>query len=120
MEEKPAKADSSGDGSSAGPQLKMTENSDNNGGVDESMDMLDAEGDGGEKNIPVKDSESEDDGDPDSLADDNDDEERQGQNDSMLPVGTSTSDVYNAAPGPRRSTRRPAPKVTWWEKDPKA
>jgi len=26
----------------------------------------------------------------------------------------------NAAPGPRRSTRRPAPKVTWWEKDPKA
>jgi len=120
MEEKPAKADSSGDGSSAGLQLTMTEDSDNNGGMDESMDMLDAERDGGEKNLPVEDSESEDDGDPDSLADDNDDEERQGQNDSMVPVGTSTSDVYNAAPGPRRSTRRPAPKVTWWEKDPKA
>jgi len=28
MEEKPAKADSSGDGSSAGPQLTMTEDSD--------------------------------------------------------------------------------------------
>jgi len=120
MEEKPAKADSSGDGSSVGPKLTMTEDSDNNGGMDESMDMLDAEGDGGEKNLPVEDSESKDDGDPDSLADDNDDEERQGQNDSMLPVGTSTSEVHNAAPGPRRSTRKPAPKVIWWEKDPKA
>jgi len=120
MEEKPAKADSSGDGSSAGPQLTMIEDGDNIGGMDESMDMLDAEGDGWEKNIPVEDSESEDDGDLGSRADDNDDEERRGQNDSMLPVGTSTSDVYNAAPGPRRSSRLPAPKVTWWEKDPKA
>jgi len=68
----------------------------------------------------VEDSESEDDGDPDRSVEDSDDEERQGQNDSMLPVGTSASDVYNAAPGPRRSTRRTAPKVAWWEKDPKA
>jgi len=121
MEEKPAKADSSGDCSSAGPQLTMTEDSDNNGGMDESMDMLDAEGDVGEKDLPVEDSESEDDGDPDSLADDKDDEERQGQSDSMLPVGISPSEVYNTAPRPRRSTRRPAPKVTTsWEKDPKA
>jgi len=120
MEETPAKADSSGDGSSAGPQLTMTEDSDNKGGMDESMDMLDAEGDGGEKSLPVEDSESEDDGDPDSLADDNEDEERQGQNDSMPPIGTSTSDVCNSAPGPRGSTRRPSPKVTWWKKDPKA
>jgi len=120
MEEKPAKADSSGDGSSAGPQLTMTEDSDNNGGMEESMDMLDSEGDGGEKNLPVEDYESEVDCYSDSLGDDNDDEERQGQNAWMLPVGTSTSEVHNAAPGPRRSTRRPAPKVSWWEKDPKA
>jgi len=120
MIEKPAKADSLGDGSSAGPQLTMTEDSDNNGGMDESMDMLDAQGDGGKMNLLVEDSESEDDGDPDSLADDNDDEERQGQNDSMLSVETSTSEVHNASPGLRRSTRRPAPKVTWWEKDPGA
>jgi len=120
MEETPAKADSSGDGSSAGPQLTMTEESDNNGGMDESMDMLDAEGDGWEKHLPEEDSERDSDGDPDDLEDDNDDEERHGENDLMLPVGTSTSDVDNAAPGPRRSTRRPAPKVTWWEKDPKA
>jgi len=93
MEEKPAKADSSGDSSSTGPQLTRTEDSDNNGGMDESMDMLDAEGDGGEKKLRVEVSESEDDGDPDSLADENYDEECQGQNDSMLPVGTSTSDV---------------------------
>jgi len=120
MEEKPAKADSSGDGSSAGPQLTMTEDSDINGDMDGEMNMLGAGGDGGEKHLPVEDSEVEDDGDPDSLADDNDDGKRQGQNDSMLPVGTSTSDVYNAAPGPHRSTRGPAPRVTWWEKDPKA
>jgi len=49
MEEKPAKADSSGDGASAGPQLTMTEDSDNNGRMDESMDMLDAGGDGDPK-----------------------------------------------------------------------
>jgi len=120
MEEKPTKAGTSPVGSSAGPQLKMTEDSANDGGMDESMDMLDAEEDGGEKKLPVVDSESKDDGDSDSLADDIVDEERQGQNDSMLPVGTPTSDVDNAAPGPRRSTRRPAPKVTWWEKDQKA
>jgi len=93
MEEKPAKAASSDEGSSAGPQLTMTEDSDNNGGMDGSMDMLDAEGEGGEKNLPMEDSESEDDGDPDSLADDNNDEECQGQNESMLPVGTRGSGI---------------------------
>jgi len=35
MEEKQAKAESSGDGSSAGPQLTMTADSDNKGGMDE-------------------------------------------------------------------------------------
>jgi len=78
MEEKPAKADSSGDGSSAGPQLTMNEDSDNNGGMEESMDILDAEGEGGEKHLPEEDSERDSDGDPDDLEDDNDDEERQG------------------------------------------
>jgi len=48
------------------------------------------------------------------------DEESQGQTDSRQPVGTSLSEVENDAPGPRRSTRRPTPKVTWSEKDIKA
>jgi len=86
MEKQTSKAGISGDGSSAGPQLTMTEDSDNNGGMDESMDMLDAEGDGGEKHLRVEDSESEDDGDADGLADDKDDEESQGRKDSLLPV----------------------------------
>jgi len=47
MEEKPAKAGTSADGSSAGPQLTMTEDSDNKEGVHGSMDMLEAEGDVG-------------------------------------------------------------------------
>ena len=42
MEEKPAKTGTPGDGSSAGPQLKMTESSDSEGGMDEAMDMLNA------------------------------------------------------------------------------
>jgi len=120
MEENPAKAYCSGAGSSSDLQLTMIEDSDNNGRMEEAMDMLDAEGDGVEKNLPVEASESEDDGDPDSLADNKDHKERQGPNDSMFPVGISPSEVYYAAPGPRRSTRRPVPKVTWWEKDPKA
>ena len=120
MEEKPDKAGTSGDGSSAGPQLTMTEDRDNDGGMYESMDMLDTDGDGEEKNLPVEDSDSEDDGAPDGRADEMDGEERQGQNASMLPVGNSPSDVEKAAPGPLRSTSRPAPEVSWWEKDPKA
>jgi len=94
IEEKPAKADSSGDGSSAGPQLTMTEDSDNKGGMDESMDMLEAEGDGGEKNLPVEDSESKKDGDPDSLADDNDDRN----------VRVRMTRWYRSVPLPRMST----------------
>jgi len=120
MEEKPAEADSSDDSSSTGPQLTMTEDSDNNNGMDESMEMLDAEGDGGEKQLPVDASDSEDDGDADSLADDKHDEERHCPNASLPPVGISPSEVHNSCPGPRCSTRRPAPNVTWWEKDSKA
>ena len=120
MEDKPSKAGTSVCGSSAGPQLTMTDDRDNNGGMDGSMDMLDAEGDVVEKNLPVEDSDSEDDGDPDGLADDNDDEESQSPNYSILPVGHFPSEMYNAAPGPRLYTRRPSPKVTWLEKGPNA
>jgi len=63
---------------------------------------------------------SDSDGDPDDLSDDNDDEESQGDTASIHPVGHSAAEKDNSAPGPRRSTRRPAPKVTWWEKDAKA
>ena len=93
MEEKPAKAGTLDDGSSAGPQLKMTNNRDNSEGVDGTWDVRDAEGDFGEKHDLVEDSESEDNGDPDGVADENDDEERPGHNDWMYPVGTSDSVV---------------------------
>jgi len=52
MEEKPTNAGTSPVGSSAGFQLTMTENSTTNCGMDGAMDMLDAEGDGGEKHHP--------------------------------------------------------------------
>jgi len=120
MEEKPTKAGTSSVGSSAGPQLTLTEDSDHNGDMDGAMEMLGAEGDGGKKHLPEEDSESDSGGDPDDLADDSDDEEGQGDTASIHPVGHSAAEMDNAAPGPRRSTRRPAPKVTWWEKDPKA
>jgi len=120
MEEKPTKAWTSPVGSSAGPQLMMNEDSDRNGDMDGAMDMLDAEGDVGEKHLPEEYSESDRHGDPDDLADDNDDEEGQGDTASLNPVVHSPAEMDNAAPGPRLSTRMPAPKVTWWEKDPKA
>ena len=69
MEEKPTKAGTSPVSSSTGPQLTLTEDSDNNGDMDVAMDMLDAEGDGGEKHLPAEDSESDSGGDPDDLAD---------------------------------------------------
>jgi len=74
MEEKPTKAGTSPVVSSAGPQLTLTENSDNNGDMDGAMDLLDAEGDGGKKHLPAEDSESDSGGDLDDLADDSDDE----------------------------------------------
>jgi len=120
MKEKQAEAGTSGDGSSACPQQTITEDRNNQGCIDESVDMLDAEENAREKHRPFEDFDSEDDGGPDRLADDKDDEELQGQKDSLIPVDKAPSEVYNAALGPRRSTRRPAPKVTWWEKDPEA
>jgi len=75
------------------------------------------EEDFGEKKIPVEVSESEDDGNPHGLADD---KKRQGQNDEMLPVSTSSWEDINAALGPHRSTRMPPAKITWSEEDPKA
>jgi len=54
----------------------MNESRDNNGGIDQSLDVLDAEREGGEKNGPVKGSTSELDGAPDGLADD---EKRRGK-----------------------------------------
>jgi len=120
MEEKPPKAGTSPVGSSAGPQLTMTEDSDDNGGMDRAMDMLDAEVNGGEKRLPEEDSKSDGDGELEDLADDNDAEKGQGDTASSRPVGHLPAEMDNAAPGPRPSTRRPAPKVTWWENDPKA
>jgi len=120
MEEKPTKAGTSPVGSSAGPQLTVTEDSANDGGMDGAIDMLDAERDGGEKHLPKEDSESDSDGDPADLADDNDDEEGQGDTAVIHPVVHSAAEEDNSAARPRRSTRGPAPKVTWWEKDPKA
>jgi len=120
MKEKPKKSRTSPVGSSAGPQLTLTEDSDNNGAMDGAVDMIDAKEDGGEKHRPEEDSERDSGGDPDDLADDSDDEEGQGDTASMHPVGHSAAEMDSAAPGPHRSTRRPAPKVTWWQKDPKA
>jgi len=98
----------------------MAEDSDDNGGMDGEMDMLDAEGDGGEKHFPEEDSVSDSDSDLDDLTGDNDDKESQADTSSLRPVGHPPGDMDNAAPRPRRSTRRPAPKVSGWEKDPKA
>jgi len=120
MEKKPTKAGTSPVGRSAGLQLPMNEDSDDNGGMDGEMDMLDAEGDGGEKHLPAEHSETDREGDLDDFADFNDDEEGQGETASLRPVGNPPAEMVNATPGPRRCTPRPAPKGTWSDKDPKA
>jgi len=92
-EEKPAKAGPSAGRSSAGPQLTMTDDSDNNNEVDGSVGLLDAEGDVWEKHISLLNSESEEDGDRNGLAENNDGAESRSQTDSILLVGQSPSDI---------------------------
>lgn len=118
--ENPTEAGKSAGGSSARPQLTMNDESDDNGGMEGSMETLVAEGDVGEKHLPVEDAESEDEDNPDGLADDDDKGESQRHNTSIQPAAHYPSEIYIASSGPRRSTRRPAPKVIWQKEDPRA
>ena len=90
------------------------------------MDMLDAEIPSGDEYDPQQSPES--DGAPDEEAvhdaedgdgDDAGEDAAPQEGHQVLPDSTTESDD-DGAQAPRRSTRKPAPKVTWWESNPKA
>lgn len=66
--------------------------------------------------------ESDDDGDLPNLTDDSDEEEEKGAGvkQDHAPRGSLSAGGLASKAGPRRSQRLPAPRVSWWLKDPKA
>ena len=90
------------------------------------MNMLDAEVPSGDEYAPQQSSESDDAPDKEAVhdaedGDDDDDNEDAAAQEGhqVLPDSTTESDD-DGAQAPRRSKRKPAPKVTWWESNPKA
>ena len=119
MEEIPGKTmnKTSVSGSSASPCLTAWTDGDKQDGA---MNMLDAEVPSGDEYAPQQSSES--DGAPEKEAvhdaedgdDDDDNEDAAAQEGhQVLPESTTESDD-DGAQAPRRSKRKPAPKVTWW------
>jgi len=120
MEENPAKVETSAVGSSAGPRLTAEADADSVDGTEGAMDMLDAEG-GREDEYTLDETPiSDEDGGPPSLAEESEEEDDDGDGESTPGVGQAPAARDSVTPGPRRSKRKPAPKVPWWEKDPKA
>jgi len=125
MQETSSKAikKTSGPGPSSSPFLTVQTNGDKEDGA---MDMLAAEAQSGYENASQQSSESDDE--PDGEAgldaenrDDNDAGEDAAAHDvhDVLPGCTIESGGDGVQPL-RRSKRKPAPKVTWWESNPKA
>jgi len=88
--------------------------------------MLDAKVPSGDEYARQQSSESDDAPDKEAVhdaegGDDDDDNEDAAAQEGhqVLPDSTTASDD-DRAPAPRRSKRKPAPKVTWWESNPKA
>ena len=120
IEKNPAKVQTLAVGSSVGPRQTAEADADSVDGTEGEMDMLDAEGGLGDEYTPDETSTSDEDGSPPSLAEESEKEDDDGDGDSTPWVGQAPAASDSVAPGPRRSKRKPAPKVTWWEKEPKA
>jgi len=84
------------------------------------MDMLGAEGGRSDKCSPDDTSDSDSEVGPPSFAGDSQEEDEDGVGGSILAACQAPAASDSVAPGPRRSKRKPAPKVTSWEKKPKA
>jgi len=119
-EENPAKVETSAVGSSAGPQLTAEYDGDKDGATEGAMDMLGAGGGREDEYSPDDTSDSDNEVDPPSLAGDSQGDEEDGVGGSKPASGQAPSVSDSVAPGPRRSKRKPAPKVTWRKKEPKA
>jgi len=120
IEENPAKVQTSAVGSSVGPRQTAEADADSVDGTEGEMDMLDAEGGRGDEYTPDETSTNDEYGIPPSLAEESEKEDDDGDGDSTPWDGQAPAVSESVAPGPRRSKRKPASKVTWWEKEPKA
>jgi len=117
MEENPAEVEASVVGSSAGPRLIAYCDGDKDDTTKGAMDMLDAEGRRYNECAPYDTSDSEDKVGPPSFAEDSEKEDEDGPDGSTPAVGQRPATRDSATPGPGRSKRNPARKVTWWEKE---
>ena len=120
MEENPAKLEASAVGSSAGPRLTAGNDGGKEDATEGAMDMLDAERGREDEYAPDDTSDSDEEVGPPSLAEDSEEDVEDCSDGSTPAGGQGPATCDSAAPGPRRSKRKPAPKVTWWEKEPKA
>jgi len=120
MEENPVKVETSAVGSSAGPRLTAEYDSVKDGATEGAMDILSAEGGRENEYSPDDTSDIDNEVGPPSLAGDSQEEDEDGVGASTPAAGQAPAASDIVAPGPRRSKRKPAPKVTWWEKEPKA
>jgi len=119
-EENPAKVEASAVASSAGPRLTAGNDGGKNEATEGAMDMLDAERGREDEYFPDDTSDSDDEVGPPSLDEDSEEDVEDCPDCSTPAGGQGPATCDSAAFGPRRSKRKPAVKVTWWEKEPKA
>jgi len=120
MEENPSKVETSAVWSSAGPRLTAEYDGDTNGATEGAMDMLGAEGGRQDEFSPDDTSDSDNEVGPPSFAGDSQEEDEDGVVGLTPAAAQAPAASDSVTPGPRRSKRKPAPKVTWWEQEPKA
>jgi len=112
-----------GSGSSSSPRLTSGKDGFNEDGE---MDMLGTEVPSADDFARHKSSSSDDSQDEEARQDEDEDDDGDACENSAtqaghreMPDSTTDSGRYRAR-APRRSKRKPAPKVTWWERNPKA
>jgi len=120
MEENPAKVETSAVGSSAGPRLTAEYDGDKDGATEGAMHMLRAEDGREDEYSPDDTSDSDNEVGPPSVAGDSKEEDDDGVGGSTPTAAQAPAASDSVTPGPPRSKRKPASKVTWWEKEPKA
>jgi len=113
MEENPAKVETSAVGSSAGPRLTAEYDGDKDGATEGAMDMLGAEGGREDEYSPDDTSDSDNKVGPPSFAGDSQEEDEDSVGGSTSAAAQAPAASDSVTPGPRRSNRKPAPKVTW-------
>jgi len=116
MEENPAEVETSAVGSSTGPRLTAEYDGDNDGATEGAMNMLGAAGGRQDEYSPDDTSDSDNEIGSPSLAGNSQEEDEDGVGGSTPAAGQASAASDSVTPGPRRSKRKLAPKVTWWEK----